>query len=62
MSSVEAGGGDEESAAPQTFREAEVLGLRQMQEGNYEGALKSESIMDSQVLPHVGVHWYLHSH
>ncbi len=39
-------GEDEVSApatpTPQTFREAEVLGLRLMQEGQYEEALKGE--------------------
>ena len=29
-----------EMAQPTTFREAEVLGLKRMQEGNYEDALK----------------------
>ena len=49
-SSSEAGGGEENNSnnssrrnslpEPTTFREAELLGLRQMQEGNYEEALK----------------------
>ncbi|GKY95722.1 hypothetical protein MPSEU_000533000 [Mayamaea pseudoterrestris] len=30
----------EESANPQTFREAEILGLKLMQNGNYQGAIK----------------------
>lgn len=32
---------DGAAQGPQTFREAEVLGLRLMQEGHYEEALKS---------------------
>jgi hypothetical protein len=33
----------EEPTTPTTFREAEILGLRLMQEGNYDQALKGES-------------------
>jgi hypothetical protein len=33
---------DEPSPNPQTFREAEVLGLKLMQSGNYKDALKGE--------------------
>jgi len=39
-------GGGEEAAqpTPTTFREAEILGLRLMQEGNYEGALEGACV------------------
>jgi hypothetical protein len=33
---------EEENANPLTFREAEILGLKLMQNGNYQGAIKGE--------------------
>lgn len=40
-----------QAAQPTTFREAEVLGLKLMQEGNYEDALKGEGAFGASDTP-----------
>jgi hypothetical protein len=45
---------EEDDALPQprTFREAEILGLKRMQQGNYQEALKGTSVVLSVVFIH----------
>jgi hypothetical protein len=42
--------GDGEDATPSTFREAEVLGLKLMQQGKYEDALKGTTPLARGIL------------
>jgi hypothetical protein len=42
--------GDGEDATPSTFREAEVLGLKLMQQGKYEDALKGTTPLAMGIL------------